>query len=187
MIAGSVTTFAADIADGLEQAIANGNWTSNYGDQGYAWFGTAPDSTVPGIFYPAAGGQDVFDFSAQLSNGQTTQTLLNVPSYVSGAPAIQLNAISEGGESGLNYTLIDNPAGGSQIVSGTAFLSNAPSNQSTSLFSFALGSSVPSSFAFTVFLNNSAANPANLTLSSFLRRVGDPKRRDAERPGCLYI
>jgi hypothetical protein len=162
--AGSMTSFAATIADGLEQGIANGDWTPNFGNQGYAWFGTAPDNSTPGVFYPS-GSQTVFNFYAQLGNGQASQTLVWVPSYVTGAPSIQLNGISEGGEPGLNYTLIDSPSGGPQIASGTAFLSNAPLNQSTPLFSFDLGSSVPNSFAFTVFLNNSTANPASLTLS----------------------
>jgi hypothetical protein len=166
--ASSITGFAATIADGLEQAVANGNWTAGFGDQGYAWFGTAPDTSAPGVFTPSNGGQTIFDFSAQLSNGQTTQTLLSVPWYVNDAPTIQLNSISAGGEPGVNYTLIDNPGGGPQIASGTAFLSNAPAGQSTSLFSFDLGSSVPKSFAFTVFLNNASAAPAGLTLSSSL-------------------
>jgi len=133
---------------------------TNYGSDGYALFGIAPNNGVPGIFSPS-GGQTVFDFSSPLSNGQTTQTLLSVPSYVNFLTSVQLTSIKEG----YNYTLIDNPLGVAQIASGNAFLSNAPPNQSTSLFSFDVNGSVPSAFAFTVFLNNEAAVPASLTFS----------------------
>jgi hypothetical protein len=160
----SVTAFAANIADGLEQAITDGHWTQNYGQDGYAWFGTAPDTSDPCIFFPTA-SQTVFGFSAQLSNGQTSQTLNFTPSYVVSAPLIELNGISEGGEPGLNYTMIDTPWPGGRMASGTAFLTNAPQGQSTPLFSFGLGGTVPNSFAFTVFLNNAAAAPSSLTLS----------------------
>jgi hypothetical protein len=153
-------SFAATITGGSQEAIVGGHWTSNYGSDGYALFGTAPNNDVPGIFSPS-GGQTVFDFSAQLSNGQTAQTLLSVPSYVNGLTSLQLTSIKEG----YNYTLIDNPLGGAQIASGNAFLSNAPPNQSTSLFSFDVNGLVPSAFAFTVFLNNEAAVPASLTFS----------------------
>jgi hypothetical protein len=88
---------------------------TNYGSDGYALFGTAPNNGVSGIFSPS-GGQTVFDFSSPLSNGQTTQTLLSVPSYVNGLKSVQLTSIKEG----YNYTLIDNPLGGAQIASGNA-------------------------------------------------------------------
>jgi PEP-CTERM motif len=159
----SVASFAATIADGLEQAIADGHWTQNYGQEGYSWFGTAPGNSDPGVFFPPA-SQTVFGFYAQLSNGQIAQTLNFTPSYAVNAPLIELNGISEGGEPGVNYTMIDTPWGG-RMASGTAFLSNAPQGQSTPLFSFALGGTVPNSFAFSVFLNNAAAAPSSLTLS----------------------
>jgi hypothetical protein len=108
-------SFAATITGGSQEAIVGGHWTSNYGSDGYALFGTAPNNDVPGIFSPS-GGQTVFDFSAQLSNGQTAQTLLSVPSYVNGLTSLQLTSIKEG----YNYTLIDNPLGGAQIASGNA-------------------------------------------------------------------
>jgi hypothetical protein len=76
---GLKASFAATIAGGSQKPITGGHWTTNYGSDGYALFWPAPNNDVPGIFSPS-GGQTVFDFSAQLSNGQTTQTLLSVPS-----------------------------------------------------------------------------------------------------------
>jgi hypothetical protein len=102
---------AATITGGSQEAITGGHWMTNYGSDGYALFGTAPNNDVPGILSPS-GGQTVFDFSAQLSNSQTAQTLLSVPSYVNGLTSVQLASIKEG----YNYTLIDNPLGDAQIA-----------------------------------------------------------------------
>jgi hypothetical protein len=55
----------------------------------------------------------VFDFSAQLSNGQTTQTLLSVPSYVNGLTSLQLTSIKEG----YNYIQRHRRIGGRQFFS----------------------------------------------------------------------
>jgi hypothetical protein len=108
---GPNASFAATITGGSQEAITGGHWMINYGSDGYALFGTAPNNDVPGVFSPS-GGQTVFDFSAQLSNSQTAQTLLSVPSYVNGLTSVQLASIKEG----YNYTLIDNPLGGAQIA-----------------------------------------------------------------------
>jgi hypothetical protein len=70
-----------------------GHWTNNYGSDGYALFGTAPNNDVPGTFSPS-GGQSVFDFSAQLSNGQTTLASGNNLIDISGV-AFQAAAIPE--------------------------------------------------------------------------------------------
>jgi hypothetical protein len=85
----------------------------------------------------------------------------SLPSYVtglSGAPGVS------GWPGSGGYALVDNPAGGADIVSGVYYFNGISGGESRDMFSFTLGGTIPA--VFVVHLMAGASDNANTTANT---------------------
>jgi|SRR5271165_1881932 len=114
-----------------------------YGNDGYVMFNTAPSTSS---LIQSNSPVNPFTFS---SPTQGLATLNVTPSYVSSfTPGSSFNSVYTSSA----YLNFDNPAGGT-IKSGVSYQSGSTSTFTT-LFTFTVGSHVPSTFVVGLFFNN---------------------------------
>jgi len=157
-VLGENTTNAASWRTSSVAKAINPANNNIYGNDGYVMFNTGPTTSN---LTQSNSGINPFTFS---SSSQGLATLNVAPSYVSGFTAI--GAPSTGFNSvytSPSYLTMNKPGGGS-MLSGVAY--EGGNAGFTNLFSFTLGSHVPSTFVVGLFFNNGLGEWAQAQITS---------------------
>ena len=157
-VLGENTTNAASWRTSSVAKAINPANNNIYGNDGYVMFNTGPATSN---LTQSNSGINPFTFS---SSSQGLATLNVAPSYVSGFTAI--GAPSTGFNSvytSPSYLTMNKPGGGS-MLSGVAY--EGGNAGFTNLFSFTLGSHVPSTFVVGLFFNNGLGEWAQAQITS---------------------
>jgi hypothetical protein len=157
-VLGENTTNAASWRTSSVAKAINPANNNIYGNDGYVMFNTAPTTST---LTQSNSSINPFTFSA---SSQGLATLNVAPSYVSsftaiGAPSSGFNSVYTSN----SYLTMDKPGGGS-MLSGVAYEGGSTSSF-TNLFTFTLGSHVPSTFVVGLFFNNGLGEWAQAQIS----------------------
>jgi hypothetical protein len=157
-VLGENTTNAASWRTSSVAKAINPANNNIYGNDGYVMFNTAPTTST---LTQSNSSINPFTFSA---SSQGLATLNVAPSYVSsftaiGAPSTGFNSVYTSN----SYLTMNKPGGGS-MFSGVAYEGGSTSSF-TNLFTFTLGSHVPSTFVVGLFFNNGLGEWAQAQIS----------------------